>query len=203
MVNAINIRRAVLSVYDKQGIEVLGRRLADRNIEIISTGGTSKKLKEAGVPVRAVREITDVPEMLNGRVKTLHPKLLGGILYRRDLAEHEQAVEEHGLSPIDLVVVNLYPFSQTIQQPGCTLAQAVEQIDIGGPTMVRSAAKNHAAVTVVVDPNDYDRLAAEIEEHGGTTEAFRRQLAAKAFRHTFEYDTTIADYLDSVCQSES
>ena len=194
MSDIAKIERAVLSVYDKQGIETLGRALADKGIEIISTGGTSKRLQEAGISFRPVQDVTGVPEMLDGRVKTLHPKMHGGILFRRDVPEHRQAVEEHGLCPIDLVVVNLYPFSETIARPGCTFAEAVEQIDIGGPAMLRSAAKNHADVTIVVDPSDYDMLISELDEHGGTTPAFRRRLAAKAFSHTSQYDGTIAAY---------
>ena len=197
MSDIAEIRRAVLSVYDKRGIEKLGKALSGKGVEIVSTGGTSQRLREAGVEVRPVQEITGVPEMLDGRVKTLHPKLLGGVLYRRDIPEHLQAIEEHGLCPIDLVVVNLYPFTDTIARPGCTRAEAVEQIDIGGPTMLRSAAKNHAHVTMVVDPGDYEVLIAEMEEYGGTTLAFRSRMAAKAFRHTSQYDEAIATYLEN------
>lgn len=195
-----SIERAVLSVTNKQSIERLGQFLSQKGIEIVSTGGTGRKLTENGITYRPVQEITGVPEMLDGRVKTLHPKLLGGVLYRRLVPEHTQAVEEHGLCPIDLIVVNLYPFSETISKPDCTLDEAVEQIDIGGPTMLRAAAKNHTDVTVVVDPGDYDELMSEIETYGGTTQRFRCRMAAKAFRHTSDYDNTIADYFERITQ---
>ena len=191
------IRRAVISVSNKQGIEELGHKLEELGVEIISTGGTGRALKEAGVQYRPIPDITGMPEMLDGRVKTLHPKVHGGILYRRDLAEHVTCVEEHGLCPIDLLVVNLYPFKETIQKPGCTLENAIEQIDIGGPAMVRSAAKNHSHVAVVVDPGDYEELLKQIETMGGTTLELRRRLALKAFQHTSGYDAAIADYLAS------
>lgn len=198
MYKATSIHRAVLSVTNKLNIERLGHFLSQKGIEIVSTGGTGRKLTESGIVYRPVQEITGVPEMLDGRVKTLHPKLLGGVLYRRLVPEHAQAVEEHGLCPIDLIVVNLYPFSETISKPGCTLNEAVEQIDIGGPTMLRAAAKNHGDVTVVVDPLDYDELMSEIDQYGGTTLNFRLRMAAKAFRHTSEYDKTIADFFDRI-----
>lgn len=188
----------MLSVSDKRGIEDLGRQLTEAGVEIVSTGGTGRALAAAGVAYRPVQDATGVPEMLNGRVKTLHPVVLGGILFQRNVPEHRQAVEEHHLCPIDLVVVNLYPFTQTIAKPGCTPEEATEQIDIGGPTMVRSAAKNHADVAVVVDPDDYPELTEQIRETGGTAFSFRRRLMTKAFAHTSQYDAAIAKYFTSL-----
>src|SRR5438477_8297556 len=148
-------RRALVSVSDKRGVVEFARGLADLGFELLSTGGTAKLLADAGVPVRQVSDYTGFPEMLDGRVKTLHPKVHGGLLGRRDLPEHTAAMRAHGIEPIDVIAVNLYPFRETVAKPGVTLDEAIEQIDIGGPSMLRSAAKNHAAVTVVVDPDDY------------------------------------------------
>ncbi|HEY6224118.1 MAG TPA: bifunctional phosphoribosylaminoimidazolecarboxamide formyltransferase/IMP cyclohydrolase, partial [Gemmatimonadales bacterium] len=170
------------------------RGLAALGFEILSTGGTAKLLAEAGIPVRQVSDYTGFPEMLDGRVKTLHPKIHGGLLGRRDLPEHVRAMREHGIEPIDLVAVNLYPFRETIARPGTTLAEAIEQIDIGGPSMLRSAAKNHGDVIVIVDPADYETVLADLR-NGSVPPERRRALAAKVFAHTAEYDGAIAAYL--------
>jgi len=190
------ITRALLSVSDKTGLVEFARGLAAMGVEIISTGGTAKALVEAGVPVTAIGDVTRFPEMLDGRVKTLHPAVHGGILARRDVTEHMETLAAHGIHPIDLLCVNLYPFAQTVAQPGATLEEAIENIDIGGPAMVRSAAKNHDAVTVLVAPADYPAALAEMRANGGaTTLETRRRLAAKAFAHTAQYDAMIAAYL--------
>jgi phosphoribosylaminoimidazolecarboxamide formyltransferase/IMP cyclohydrolase len=189
------IRRALISVSDKTGIVPFAQSLAKHGVEVISTGGTYRVLKEAGVPVIGISEVTQFPEMLDGRVKTLHPKIHGGILAVRDLETHRQQMEENGIEAIDLVVVNLYPFAQTIAKPGVTEQEAIENIDIGGPSMVRSAAKNHAYVTIVVDPQDYEEVTKQIAENGGVDLDTRKRLAAKAFGHTAAYDALIANYL--------
>jgi phosphoribosylaminoimidazolecarboxamide formyltransferase / IMP cyclohydrolase len=190
------IQRALISVSDKAGLVEFARELSAQGVEIISTGGTARSLKEAGVPVVEISEFTGFPEMLDGRVKTLHPKVHGGLLYLRGNAEHERQAREHGIRPIDLVVVNLYPFEKTIAKPDVTLHEAIENIDIGGPSMLRSAAKNHGSVTVVVDPADYAEVLREIKEHGGdTTLAFRWKLAVKVFETTSRYDAAIAGHL--------
>jgi phosphoribosylaminoimidazolecarboxamide formyltransferase/IMP cyclohydrolase len=173
----------------------LAEVLAKAGVELISTGGTAKTLRDAGLKVTDLSAHTGFPEMLDGRVKTLHPKVHGGLLYMRGNAEHERAVRQHGISPIDLVVVNLYPFEQTIAKPGTSLADAIENIDIGGPSMLRSAAKNHQSVTVVVDPDDYTTVAQQVAATGNTTIELRRQLAAKVFARTASYDAAIAQYL--------
>ncbi len=191
------IGRALLSVSDKSGLEAFARFLADRGVEILSTGGTAKALRAAGIPVKDVSEVTGFPEALDGRVKTLHPKIHGGILARRSDPKHRAELERHGIGTIDLVVVNLYPFEKTIARPGCTVEEAIEQIDIGGPSMVRSAAKNHADVAVVVDPADYGRVREEIEQKGEVSAGLRRELAVKAYDHTSRYDRRISDYLAS------
>ncbi|MYC29621.1 MAG: bifunctional phosphoribosylaminoimidazolecarboxamide formyltransferase/IMP cyclohydrolase [Chloroflexi bacterium] len=187
--------RALISVFDKTGVVEFGKRLADAGFELISTGGTHRTLaEEGGLPVLQVSEVTGSPEILDGRVKTLHPVIHGGILARQDLPAHLSELEEHGIRPIDLVVGNLYPFADTIGKPDVTLDDALENIDIGGPTMLRAAAKNFPSVAVVVDPGDYswvaDRLAGD-----GLSESERRSLAAKAFEHVAEYDATVASYL--------
>ena len=190
------IRRALLSVSDKTGIEGFARSLADMGVELLSTGGTHRALTAAGIPVREVSEYTGFPEMMDGRVKTLHPKVHGGILALREDRGHVGAMREHGIVGIDLVVVNLYPFEETVARPGVERAEAVEQIDIGGPSMVRSAAKNHRYVGVVTDPADYGRVLDELERHEGTlSEGLRRELAAKAFARTASYDAAIAGWL--------
>jgi len=188
--------RALLSVSDKTGIIELAKSLIKLNIQILSTGGTAAALRAADVPVTDVSEVTGFPEIMDGRVKTLHPKIHGGILARRD--QDAAAMSEHGIGPIDLLVVNLYPFEATIEREDCTRADAIENIDIGGPAMLRAAAKNHAFVTVVVDPNDYGTVAEELRDRGKTvSEATRRHLATKAFGHTAGYDAAIWTYLSA------
>src|SRR5579864_6194414 len=189
------IQRALLSVSDKTGLVPFAQTLAKAGVELISTGGTAKALREAGLAVKDISEHTGFPEMLDGRVKTLHPKVHGGLLYIRGNETHEAAVRGHGIQPIDLVVVNLYPFEQTVAKPNVSLHDAIENIDIGGPSMLRSAAKNHDSVTVVVDPLDYAEVAKQISENGQTTLALRRMLAAKVFARTAAYDGAIAAHL--------
>src|ERR1700690_4296605 len=190
------IQRALISVSDKTGLIPFAQILAKAGIEIISTGGTAKTLREAGLTVKDVSEHTGLPEMLDGRVKTLHPKVHGGLLFIRGNETHEAAVRTHNIQPIDLVVVNLYPFEQTVAKPDVTLHDAIENIDIGGPSMLRSAAKNHDSVTVVVDPADYTEIAKQISEIGNTTLELRRKLAAKVFARTANYDLAIAAHLE-------
>jgi phosphoribosylaminoimidazolecarboxamide formyltransferase / IMP cyclohydrolase len=192
------IQRALLSVFDKSGLLPLAKTLAEAGIELISTGGTARALREGGLKVTDLSDYTGFPEMLDGRVKTLHPKIHGGLLFIRGNNAHESAVHKHGIRPIDLVVVNLYPFEQTVAKPGVTIEEAVENIDIGGPSMLRSAAKNHAAVTVVVDPADYTVVADQIRSNGETTLELRRRLAARVFARTSAYDGAIAAYLEKV-----
>jgi phosphoribosylaminoimidazolecarboxamide formyltransferase/IMP cyclohydrolase len=190
------IQRALISVSDKTGLLEFARALREFNIEILSTGGTAKLLAQNGIAVKEVSEHTGFPEMMDGRVKTLHPKIHGGILARRDLPEHAEAMRQHGIPPIDLVVVNLYPFEQTVAKSDCTLGEAIENIDIGGPAMVRSSAKNHDFITIVTDIADYDAVLAEMKQHRGAVgAAMRRHLAMKAFEHTARYDGAIANYL--------
>jgi phosphoribosylaminoimidazolecarboxamide formyltransferase/IMP cyclohydrolase len=190
------IGRALLSVSDKAGLVDFARGLSARGVALLSTGGTAKALSDAGLAVTDVGSYTGFPEMLDGRVKTLHPKVHGGILARRDLPAHREAIAQHGIPPIDLVVVNLYPFRETVAKPGCTLDDAIENIDIGGPAMVRSAAKNWAHVGIVVDPADYAALLAELDAEGGAlARATRFRLAQKAFAHTAAYDGAIANWL--------
>lgn len=191
----MTIKRALISVSDKTGVLDFAAELASLGVEIISTGGTAKMLKEAGVKVTGISEVTGFPEILDGRVKTLHPNIHSGLLAVRDSAEHQQQMEELNISYIDLVVVNLYPFRQTISKPEVTLAEAIENIDIGGPSMLRSAAKNNAFVTVVVDAADYPAVLEQIKQHGDTDRETRMRLAAKVFRHTAAYDSLIAGYL--------
>lgn len=191
-----HIRRALLSVYDKTGIIDFARFLAEQDVELISTGGTWSVLSKAGLPVRQVQEITGFPEMLDGRVKTLHPAVHGGLLARRDQENHLRQIEEQGIQPIDIVVINLYPFENTVRA-GASRMECIEQIDIGGPAMLRSAAKNHDAVIVISDPADYVPLADEIRESGTTSIETRRRLAAKVFALTAHYDHAIASYLAS------
>jgi phosphoribosylaminoimidazolecarboxamide formyltransferase/IMP cyclohydrolase len=190
------IRRALLSVSDKTGLVPLAQSLAAAGVELLSTGGTAKALREAGLSVIDLSAHTGFPEMLDGRVKTLHPKVHGGLLFVRGNPAHETAVRQHGIQPIDLVVVNLYPFEQTVAKPNVTLHDAIENIDIGGPSMLRSAAKNHDSVTVVVDPADYAVVAEQIQAAGNTTLELRRRLAAKVFARTAAYDAAIATHLD-------
>ncbi len=191
------IHRALISVSDKTGIVDFARALVERGVEILSTGGTAKLLADNGVPVVEVADYTGFPEMMDGRLKTLHPKIHGGLLGRR--GEDDVAMAQHGIPPIDLLVVNLYPFEATVAKPDCALADAIENIDIGGPAMLRAAAKNHAAVAVVVDAGDYDRVLAEMRDNaGGVSAATRFDLAVKVFEHTSRYDGAIANYLGSI-----
>jgi len=193
------IRRALISVSDKTGLPEFARGLSEQGVEILSTGGTSKLLTEAGVPVKDVSEHTGFPEIMGGRVKTLHPRIHGGILGRRGL--DEGVMRENEIKPIDLVVVNLYPFEQTVAKPDCDLATAIENIDIGGPTLLRAAAKNHAAVTVLVDAEDYGRVLAEMADNGGAVSDLTRfDLAVKAFEHTAAYDGAIANHLGRIVE---
>ncbi|WP_343564606.1 bifunctional phosphoribosylaminoimidazolecarboxamide formyltransferase/IMP cyclohydrolase [Kiloniella sp. b19] len=190
------IRRALVSVSDKTGLIELGQGLADLGVEILSTGGSAKALKDAGVAVKEVSSHTGFPEIMDGRVKTLHPTIHGGILARRDLETHLQAMDEHGIAPIDMVVVNLYPFEATVTS-GADYQACVENIDIGGPAMVRASAKNHASVTIVTNPADYADVIAELKASGGSTSfALRQKLAARAYGHTARYDSMIAGWLE-------
>ena len=197
------IQRALVSVSDKAGLVAFAQTLALAKIEILSTGGTAKILREAGIAAKDISEHTGFPEMMDGRVKTLHPKVHGGLLYIRGNEKHEAAAREHGITPIDLVVVNLYPFEQTVAKPDVSLHDAIENIDIGGPSMLRSAAKNHESVTVVVDPADYTEVAKQISENGNTTLELRRQLAAKVFARTAAYDAAIAAHLSAEFKGQS
>jgi phosphoribosylaminoimidazolecarboxamide formyltransferase/IMP cyclohydrolase len=191
----VTIKRALISVSDKTGIVEFAGELAKLGVEIISTGGTQSLLKEKGVPVIGISEVTGFPEIMDGRVKTLHPAVHSGLLAVRDNVEHQASMKELGLDYIDLVVVNLYPFAQTIAKPDVHYEEAIENIDIGGPTMLRSAAKNHAFVTVIVDAGDYGQVLEEVRGGGDTTLETRKRLAAKVFRHTGSYDALIGDYL--------
>jgi phosphoribosylaminoimidazolecarboxamide formyltransferase/IMP cyclohydrolase len=191
-------RQALISVSDKTGIVDLARGLVRLEFGILSTGGTARLLAEARVPVREIGDYTGFPEMLDGRVKTLHPKVHAGILARRDQPAHMEAMRRAGIPGIDVVVVNLYPFVQTVSRPGCSLEEAIENIDIGGPTMVRAAAKNHQHVAVLVDPRDYAEVLAELESAGTLSHATRFRLACKAFSHTAAYDGAIGNYLTAI-----
>ncbi|MCI5151459.1 MAG: IMP cyclohydrolase [Candidatus Electrothrix sp. MAN1_4] len=190
--------RALISLTDKSGIEDFAKALTEMGIEILSTGGTAKKMRDNGIAVKDVSEFTGFPEMLDGRVKTLHPLVHGGILNQRENADHQQQCIEHGIKPIDIVAVNLYAFEKTVADPNCSLDDAIENIDIGGPSMLRAAAKNFQDVTVIVDPADYDQVLAEIRETGNTTLKTRFKLAVKVFQLTSAYDTAIADWLVKV-----
>src|SRR3954469_23067612 len=193
----MKITRALISVSNKKGVAAFARALEKKGIDIISTGGTADLLRKEGVPVRDISSFTDFPEVLEGRVKTLHPRVHGGLLYKRGNELHEREAKEQGFQPIDLVVVNLYPFEATIEKPGVTLAEAIEQIDIGGPSMIRSAAKNYESVTVVVDPADYDTILEDMRDHEGeTTLKLRERLAIKAFIKTSSYDRAIGNFLN-------
>ncbi|EGQ8681043.1 TPA: bifunctional phosphoribosylaminoimidazolecarboxamide formyltransferase/IMP cyclohydrolase [Vibrio parahaemolyticus] len=200
MNNARPIRRALISVSDKTGIVEFAQALAERGVDILSTGGTARLLAEQGIAVTEVSDYTGFPEMMDGRVKTLHPKVHGGVLGRR--GQDDDVMEKHGINPIDMVVVNLYPFAETVAKDGCTLADAVENIDIGGPTMVRSAAKNHKDVTIVVNASDYDRVIAEMDANDKSlTLETRFDLAIAAFEHTAAYDGMIANYFGTMVPS--
>ncbi|MDF1739665.1 MAG: bifunctional phosphoribosylaminoimidazolecarboxamide formyltransferase/IMP cyclohydrolase [Verrucomicrobiales bacterium] len=200
----MSISRALISVSDKAGLEDFAKGLNKHNIEILSTGGTAKFIAELGIPVTEVSDFTGFPELFDGRVKTLHPKIHGGLLHRRDIDEHVEQAKKNGILPIDLVVVNLYPFEETVAKEGVTRSEAIEQIDIGGPSMLRSAAKNHDAVTVVVDPDDYQVVLNELDEHDGkTTLKNRERLAIKVFQRTAAYDAAIASHLNNIQETES
>ena len=192
------VERALISLTDKSGIEDFARALTELGVEILSTGGTAKKMRDNGIPVTDVSEFTGFPEMLDGRVKTLHPLVHGGILNQRENADHQEQCRQHGIKPIDIVAVNLYAFEKTVADPDCSLADAIENIDIGGPTLLRASAKNFRDVTVIVDPADYEQVLAEIKETGNTTLKTRFKLAVKVFQLTSTYDTAIADWLARV-----
>ncbi len=195
------IRRALLSVSDKTGIVELARELNSAGVELLSTGGTASLIADSGLPVTEISDHTGFPEMMAGRVKTLHPIVHGGILGRRGI--DDEVMQQHGIAPIDLVVINLYPFQQTVAKPDCSFEDAVENIDIGGPAMVRAAAKNHAHVSVVVDPRDYAQLLDEIRDKGGVSDETRFSLAIKAYEHTAQYDGAIANYFGRLVQDET
>lgn len=190
-------KRALISVSDKSGVLEFAKELVALGYEVLSTGGTKKHLQDNGVPVTSVDEVTKFPEILGGRVKTLNPMIHGGLLAKYDDAEHQAQMKEHGIEPIEIVCVNLYPFVETISKPDVTFEDAIENIDIGGPTMLRSAAKNQQYVTVIVDANDYEGVLAELKDAGQTTLQTRRRLAAKVFRHTAAYDSYISNYLSA------
>lgn len=195
----IRVKRALISVSDKRDVLQMARGLKELGIEILSTGGTARVLKEEGIEVKEISDFTGFPEMLDGRVKTLHPKVHGGLLGRRDLPDHIEQMERHGIEPIDMVVVNLYPFEQTVARADCTLEEAIENIDIGGPAMIRSAAKNFEGVAVIVDPMDYSLVLSEMREGNGHISVETTfMLAKKAFLTTSRYDRAISEYLDSL-----
>lgn len=196
-------KRALISVSDKNGISDFAKELVSLGFEIISTGGTKKALQEQGIPVLGVSDVTGFPEILEGRVKTLNPFIHGGLLAKHDDEQHQKQLEEHNIDPIQIVCVNLYPFQQTIAKPEVTTEDAIENIDIGGPTMLRASAKNHQYVTVVVDPVDYNKVIEELKAEGSTTLETRRKLAAKVFRHTAAYDALIAEYMTELAQEET
>jgi phosphoribosylaminoimidazolecarboxamide formyltransferase/IMP cyclohydrolase len=196
------MKRALISVSNKQGIVQFAKALHAMGIEILSTGGTAKSLRDAGVPVKDVSEHTGSPEMLDGRVKTLHPRIHGGLLARRDNPKDMEEIKRHGIDTIDMVIVNLYPFEETIAKPGVTFNEAIENIDIGGPAMLRSASKNFRDVAVIVDPSDYEKVIAEMKSRDGDlAQKTRLDLAKKVFRHTSRYDSLIADYLTKATES--
>ena len=200
---SVRVRTALLSVSDKAGLIPLAQALLRHGATLISTGGTRAALTEADLPTVGIEQVTGFPEMMDGRVKTLHPKVHGGLLARRDRPAHIDAMQQHGIHPIDLVCINLYPFEQTIARDGITVPEAIEQIDIGGPAMVRSAAKNHDAVAVVTDPSQYDRVIGAVDAGEGSTPLqLRRDLAADAYRRTAAYDTAIADWCDRTLRAQ-
>ncbi len=199
----VTIKRALLSVSDKTGLADLAGKLAKAGVELVSTGGTAKMLREAGMTVRDISDLTEFPEMMDGRVKTLHPKVHGGLLAVRDDADHAAAMEAHGIGAIDLVIVNLYPFEATVAK-GAERDEIIENIDIGGPSMARSAAKNHRYVTIVTDPADYSTLAEELAgKNGATGMDFRKRMAAKAFAATAAYDSMISQWFAFADQGET
>ena len=193
----MTIERALVSVSDKSGLADFIKEVAAMGVEILSTGGTARTLREAGIAVTDVSDYTGHPEIMDGRVKTLHPRVHGGLLAVRDNAEHRRAMTDNGIKPIDMVVVNLYPFEQTVAKPDCAFEDAIENIDIGGPSMVRSAAKNHRYVAIVTDPADYARVLGELKSSGEVSDTLRSELALKAFKLTAHYDTAISAYLES------
>jgi len=205
MSDLVPVKRALLSVSDKTGLVDFAKALHhDFGVELISTGGTAKALRDAGLPVTDVSKVTGFPEMMDGRVKTLHPKIHGGLLALRDDPEHAKAMREHGIQPIDLVCINLYPFEQTVKKPGVTFDEAIENIDIGGPSMIRSAAKNHRYVLVVTSPDRYEKVLGDLQEHDGATcGKHRLKQAQRAFAHTAEYDSLIANYLATAGRIDS
>ncbi|HPM81733.1 MAG TPA: bifunctional phosphoribosylaminoimidazolecarboxamide formyltransferase/IMP cyclohydrolase [Candidatus Anammoximicrobium sp.] len=192
--NAIPVKRAIISVSDKLGLADFARGLSDCGVEIYSTGGTRRHLESSGMQIVDISAYTGFPEMMHGRLKTLHPKVFGGILCRRDHEEDLQALQQHGILPFELIVVNLYPFEATVSRAGVSMAEAIEQIDIGGPSLVRAAAKNHAFVAIVTNPEQYSAVLQEISNSGSVSDSLRQRLAAEAFAHTAAYDRTIADY---------
>ncbi|HYA11918.1 MAG TPA: hypothetical protein VEF37_02900 [Thermodesulfovibrionales bacterium] len=193
------IKRALISVSNKEGVVEFAKTLISMGVEILSTGGTAKTLRDAGISVKEVSEYTGFPEMLDGRVKTLHPKIHGGLLSRRDNLKDMEEIKKHGIDTIDMVVVNLYPFEETISRPGVTFAEAIENIDIGGPTMLRSASKNFQDVAVIVDPSDYKKIIREMKKLKGTlSDRTRLRLAKRVFKRTSQYDKAIAAYLTKV-----
>jgi phosphoribosylaminoimidazolecarboxamide formyltransferase / IMP cyclohydrolase len=195
------IKRAIISVSNKKGVVEFAKELHGMGIEILSTGGTAKTLREAGIPVKDVSEHTGSPEMLDGRVKTLHPRVHGGLLSRRNHPKDMEEIKKYNIEMIDMVVVNLYPFEETISKPGVSFEEAIENIDIGGPAMLRSASKNFQDVAVIIDPSDYGKIVNEIKSlNGDLSYATRLELAKKVFRHTSRYDGLIADYLTKVIE---
>lgn len=197
------IGRAIISVSNKEGVTEFARELHSMRVEILSTGGTAKTLREANIPVKDVSEHTGSPEMLDGRVKTLHPRIHGGLLSRRDNAKDREEIKKYGIDLIDMVVVNLYPFEETISRQGVTFSDAIENIDIGGPAMLRSASKNFQDVVVVVDPSDYEKVVQEMKSlNGDISYKTRLALAKKVFKHTSRYDGLIADYLTKVIEEK-
>ncbi len=197
------IKTVLISVSNKKGVIEFAKGLQSMGIKILSTGGTAKALRDAGLSVKDVSEHTGSPEMLDGRVKTLHPKIHGGLLSRRDNPKDMEEIKKHGIDTIDMVVVNLYPFEETISKPGISFAEAIENIDIGGPAMLRSAAKNFQDVVVIVDPSDYDSILTEMKNHDGNLDyTTKLRLAKKVFKHTSRYDSIIADYLTRVTEKK-
>ena len=197
------IQRALISVSDKSNLADFAKGLVEQGVEIYSTGGTRKHLEDAGLTVQDISAYTQFPEMMDGRLKTLHPKVFGGILCRHDRDDDMSGIAEHGICSFELVVVNLYAFEETIAKEGVTDVEAIEKIDIGGPSLVRAAAKNHAFTTIATDPAQYDRILGEVREHGTTTLETRRDLAGAAFEKTARYDRAIADYFSRDCGSDS
>src|SRR5687768_7908 len=200
--DSIPLRRALISVSDKSGLAELAQALAEAGVQIFSTGGTRKFLVEQGIEVHEVAAYTGFPEMMDGRVKTLHPKIFGGILARRDVPEDLHSADEHGIKLFDLVVVNLYPFEQTVAKPGVTPAESIENIDIGGPSLVRAAAKNHAFVAIATEPGQYGEILSELRAGGGTALALRQRLAAAAYAHTAAYDAAISSWFSGAMLKE-